>query len=57
LTVRPKRNWLKGWRQQVERLLQVWRRNRALSLRRKVLAKSEAERLDRIREPWKYRGK
>lgn len=57
MTVRPKMNWLKGWRQQVERFLQGWRRNRALSLRRKVLAQSEAERLDRIREPWKYRGK
>ena len=38
-------------------LPQEWRQARMRRLRQKVLAEGESERIDRIRHPWKYRGK
>ena len=48
---------LKEWVEHVRHWRETWHKRRMLRLRQKVLAKSETERLDRIREPWKYRGK
>jgi hypothetical protein len=41
----------------VQGLPQEWRKARKQRRREKVLAEGETERIDRIRQPWKYRGK
>jgi hypothetical protein len=50
-------NWLQVLLARARRLPQTWREARKQRLRQKVLARGEIERLDRIRHPWKYRGK
>lgn len=49
--------WLQTLLQRLRQLPQTLRQRRARRLREKVLAQGETERLDRIRQPWKYRGK
>jgi len=49
--------WLQAWLKRLQQLPQALRQQRAQRLREKVLAQGEVERLDRIRKPWKYRGK
>jgi len=49
--------WLGALLKRVQMLPQVWREARQRRLRVKVLAAGEVERLDRIRNPEKYRGK
>lgn len=49
--------WFGALFQRVHRLRETLRKARMLKLRQKVLAQGEAERLDRIRRPWKYLGK
>jgi hypothetical protein len=49
--------WWQAWLKQARSLPQTMRAARTQRLRQKVLAQGEVERLDRIRNPWKYRGK
>jgi hypothetical protein len=52
-----------GWRVMIQIFKQVWLIPQAIAggfkqrRRQMVLDEREAERLDRIRHPWKYRGK
>ena len=49
--------WLGALLKRVQMLPQEWRKARMRRRREKVLADGETERIDRIRNPEKYRGK